>query len=806
MTHKKLIFSVLTFFIGLICINAQPVSAVSYDTMIEVAEESADNKDYANAIEWFEKAYKESKDIDLKVVVGDLYMKLRDYKKAARSYDRVLKRDKEGAYEFLRIDYARALKYQGEYRDALNELRVVASTETDDSIKAIALFELDGIEKMDSYAQNLEAVIEFGGDKINSGSGENSPSRYKDGNLYYSSFNRRKTIVLDGDEEDYEAKIYYSTKAEDGSFEKPKALNKRINREGYNNAGVSFSGDGKTMYFTRAKLDVNELLESVIYSSPRNDSGWGAPDELENINGDYLAMHPHEGELFGNKVLFFVSDMPGGFGGLDIYYSTISGNSYSTPVNLGESINTDKDDITPFYQNGTMYFSTNGRPGFGGHDIWYATWSGASFEDVTNMGYNYNSAQDDMYLRFTPDGSSGYMVSNRPHKDKKKMKGSETCCDDIYKLQLREIVIDLAITVSDPNGPLKEATVEVIDLSIDDDSALQSKTNVVSNDFSFLLDADHKYRVVVSREGYYPDTTVSFNTIGLLDSYTVKKNVVLQPMPVVEKPNEGEEMEVVSANQPIRLNKIYFDLDEAEILPDAEEDLLYLKSLMDQYSDMVIELSSHTDAQGGTGYNRKLSQRRATSTKNWLVQQGVSSERIKAVGYGESQITNHCTEGVRCSDTEHRVNRRSEFKIIAGPQTIEIKKQVTKRKTSSSSSGGGSQSWQDEKYPIFSFVKDSIDLGTLVKGDQKEVEYHFTNTGDADLIIEVVTACKCTNIEYPKEAIQPGEQGVIKAVYDTSEQKLGQTVKVIDIIANTERLVTEVRFISNLVERMKKTK
>ena len=182
----------------------------------------------------------------------------------------------------------------------------------------------------------------------------------------------------------------------------------------------------------------------------------------------------------------------------------------------------------------------------------------------------------------------------------------------------------------------------------------------------------------------------------------------------------------------------------------------------------------------------------------------MNTQRIKAVGYGESVITNHCLDGVRCSDTEHRVNRRTEFKIIAGPKTIRIKREVIRKK--SNSSGGGAQSYIHDHHPIFSFVKDSIHLGTLIKGETKPVEYHFTNVGDEDLIIEVVTACKCTDLNWPKEPIKPGESGVISAVYDTKTQHLGDNVKVIDIIANTERLVTEVRFSSVLVESVKKTK
>ncbi|MEM9546650.1 MAG: DUF1573 domain-containing protein [Bacteroidota bacterium] len=803
MMFNKSILVVLLAIFGVFAMEAQPVSAVTYETMIEVAEESADKKDYANAIEWFENAYKESKDKNLKVVIGDLYMLLRDYKKAARAYDRVLKRDKDGVFEYLRIDYAKALKYQGLYRRALGELRTVASTTDNDTTRQEALFEIEGIEQMDTYAQNLEAVIEFAGKKINSGSGENSPARFNDGSLYYSSFNRKGTIVLE-DEEEYEAKIYSAAKNDKGEYEKPKALNKRINREGYNSAGVSFSEDGRMMYFTRAKLDINEIEESVIYRVPRTDSGWGAAEEIETINGDYIALHPYEGELFGNKVLFFSSNMEGGFGGYDLYYSTMNGDDFSTPVNLGASINTEGDDVTPFYQNGTLYFSTDGRPGFGGFDIWYGTWNGSEFVDITNMGFNYNSPQDDQYLRFTPNGSSGFLTSNRPHKEKKKLKGSDTCCDDIYMVQLREIIIDLLVDVNDENGPLKEATVELVDLSVaDENEGLQSKTNVISNDFNFLLDADHKYRAVVTKEGYYPDTTISFNTVGLLDSYTVKKSIVLKPLPPKDPVDDG--VEIVEANQPIRLNNIYYDFDKWDILPDAEDDLTYLKSLMDEYSDMVIELSSHTDARGKKPYNKTLSQRRAQSAKNWLVEQGINSERIKAVGYGESVITNQCVDGVKCSESEHRINRRTEFKIIAGPKTIKIKTEVI-RKKSSTSSAGGKQSFIQKAYPVFSFVNDSIHLGTMVKDKSKKVEYHFTNTGDEDLIIEVVTACKCTDISWPKEPVKPGEQGVISAVYDSSTQKLGENVKVIDIVANTKHLVTEIRFSSKLVENVKKTK
>ena len=175
-------------------------------------------------------------------------------------------------------------------------------------------------------------------------------------------------------------------------------------------------------------------------------------------------------------------------------------------------------------------------------------------------------------------------------------------------------------------------------------------------------------------EGYYPDT-ITFNTNGIFDNYTVRKTIKLIPLPPAEKEPEFTE---VTINEPIRLNNIYYDLAKWDILTEAEQDLEYIEELMDQYSDMVIELSSHTDSRGKTRYNLDLSQKRAQSAKDWLVNRGIDPNRIKPVGYGESKILNQCKGRVKCSEEEHRINRRTEFKIIAGPETIQIKKEILK--------------------------------------------------------------------------------------------------------------------------------
>ena len=646
-----------------VCMIAQPVVSSSYETMLETAATCAENHDYINAIEWFEKAYKESKDPNLQVAIGDMYMLLRDYAKAEKTYDRVLKRDKRDEFFDIRLDYARAMKAQGKYKLALDEFNGFISTTESDSLRNEAKLELRGILLMEKYAENIEAAVSFAGESINSPSAESSPALYSDGTLYFSSMNAKTPTIIDGEEGEYHAKIYSAARTPQGDFSKASALDEAINRIDFYNTGVSFSEDGQKMYFTRAKYNNNGVENSQIYLSKRAGDKWGSPYPIEALNNEFRSRHPYEGELFGRKVLYYISDMPGGYGGYDIYYSTITGDAYEKPVNLGEKINTPRNEMSPFYKDGALYFSSNGHPGMGGLDNFYTEWDGSKWSEVTNMGFNYNTSYDDSFLRFNQGGTAGYVVSNRTHKDKKKYKNTDTCCDDIYLIQIRDLVIELKTIVNNEKGPLEGATVELFEGS--KKVPVDSKTNFLSNDFGFLLDSDKSYKAYITREGYYTDS-ISFNTNGIFDDYTVSKTVTLKAKPEAPK-------RIVSRNEPILLKSIFFDLADDKIRPDAEPDLEYLKTLMDKYPDMVIELSSHTDSRGDNEYNKKLSQRRANSTKAWLVEEGVEAARIKAVGYGETKLLNKCKDKVKCSEEEHQLNRRSEFKIIAGPQTIEIK-------------------------------------------------------------------------------------------------------------------------------------
>lgn len=200
---------------------------------------------------------------------------------------------------------------------------------------------------------------------------------------------------------------------------------------------------------------------------------------------------------------------------------------------------------------------------------------------------------------------------------------------------------------------------------------------------------------------------------------------------------------------------------------------------------MVIELSSHTDAQGNDAYNERLSQRRAQSAKNWLVAKGIRENRIEAVGYGEENILNHCINGIDCTDEEHRVNRRTEFKIISGPTTIEVKKsdlgdqkkkELIPNKVEAPSKG--TVPLTDPKIEL-TFDKKMVELGTVRKGDKRSMSFMFTNTGNQPIEIELVSSCECTTLEWPQfKVFKPGEKGTINAVFDSTEKEIGETTDI----------------------------
>ncbi|MCB9307521.1 MAG: OmpA family protein [Lewinellaceae bacterium] len=689
---KRLVFLVTLGTLSAAVAYAQPLNRSTPDANRKSAEEAEAASNPYEALELYDKVYDETKDREIAIKIAKLEYELRDYTRAERAFGRLVLRDRKNELTELKYWYAMSMKYNGKYAEAIDMFnQYINDSAADPGLVTLAKREIAGCEIGKKAKQPENLIVANLGKKANSPQTESSPS-YSGGELYYTSLQSKEVIVVDGKEGDWYSKVYTAAKSGGSEYGEPTALGQQINREDWHQGNVSVSPDGRTMYFTRVQLieGGQGIAESKIYYSTKGSDGWGAANEVVGVNGDYVAKHPCEGELFGEKVLFFVANMPGGKGGFDIYYAPKKTDGvFGIPVNLGEVINTDAEEASPFYQDGKLYFSSNGHPNIGGLDVFESQWNGSVWSAPKPLPLGVNSSVDDQFYTRLPDGMSGFLVSNRPGPNNLK---SKTCCDDIYAWEIERIKVDLTASTfrrrrrgEKENPPLKGCTVQIYDVTEKDPARVDERTNAAANNFDFTLLPEKSYQVIATHDGYVPDT-LEFNTVGVKRSTSVQKKLTLRLL------RREPEYDTIRINEPIRLSNIYYDFNKWDIRTDAEPDLQSLTDLLEQYPDMKIELSSHTDSRGNDQYNEELSQKRAESARSWIVAKGVSPDRIVAKGYGEKQLLNECANGVECTEEQHQVNRRTEFKIISGPTSIVIEKVEKRESGNKGQPPGGKQS------------------------------------------------------------------------------------------------------------------
>lgn len=677
---KNIVLILSLVFFACLGSQAQPLNKSTANSLKSLGEELFEMGDYYNAYDKLYEAYQEDKDPEVKRLMAVCSYSIRDYNRASKGWAIVFKKDKEGKYEGDRIYYARSLKQLGQYDEAIEEYQKILALEDDMDKQILIQNEITGSEMAKEALETLGLSVERIDKGINTKLSEYSAVYDTDGEtMYFASFDNNKAIVLDGQEEgDYTMRIFKSVRKDEKSWGKKEVLDLKINREDYFTGNVSISPEGREMYFSRALLDpvTNKITESKLYFATRSDDAWGAVTQLQGVNGDFIAKQPAVGELFGREVLYFVSDMDGGYGGFDIYYATRKGDGvFADPVNLGPTVNSALDDETPFYKDGNLYFSSEGHPGFGGFDIFYSTWNGTKWSRPENMGQGYNTSLDDLYFTLDQTGYKGFIVSNR---DETSSAESKTCCNDIFEVKIAKVELSLIASALDQDKKAVAGTdFQIIEMTNNKLGNTEKKNSGNNNKASFALELDKAYMIVAAKEGYLPDS-LEFNTVELKESKEFLKTLKLEKKPEPPKPKEPD-FEILTINQAIELQNILYDFDDDKILPDAEKDLQVVLDLMNKYPEMKIQLSSHTDSQGKDTYNEKLSQRRASSAKRWLIQRGVSAARIRAIGKGEKEIRNRCENGVKCEDNEHRYNRRTEFTITEGPTTIQVEKKQFKK-------------------------------------------------------------------------------------------------------------------------------
>ncbi|GGD50013.1 OmpA family protein [Muriicola marianensis] len=430
-------------------------------------------------------------------------------------------------------------------------------------------------------------------------------------------------------------------------------FSKKINTK-YHEASVTFSPDNSTMYFTRnnygkkLKRDKNGVNNLKIYRSRKVDGAWTDATELPFNSDDFSTGHPALSP--DGKKLYFVSDRPGSLGETDIFVVDVyEDGGFSEPRNLGPEINTERKEMFPFVTDKKLYFSSNGHIGLGGLDVYEVAYTEEEgFEQVKNMGKPINSKRDDFSYIVQEETQKGFFASNR-----RGGKGD----DDIYsfsKLMPEELnlnAIEGVITDLVTGEVMPEALVTLLD-----ENNIKLKEIVSDEDGSFVfedLDSNTKYTVRTTKEGYSEVVT----NAPTKDNEVINVEVKLEKLEDLIVLEEGIKK--------IKLNMIFFDFDKSNIRNDAAEELDKLVAVMKENPSMVIKIESHTDSRGSAVYNKYLSDRRAKSTRAYIISKGIDPKRIEsAIGYGEERLLNGCDGSIRCTSDQHQLNRRSEFIIV----------------------------------------------------------------------------------------------------------------------------------------------
>jgi outer membrane protein OmpA-like peptidoglycan-associated protein len=350
------------------------------------------------------------------------------------------------------------------------------------------------------------------------------------------------------------------------------------------------------------------------------------------------------------NTLYFISDMPGGKGGTDLYYCKREGDAWGPAVNLGAPFNTPENEMFPFVAaNGDLYYASAGLPGFGGLDLFVAKADGASFNGPKNMGMRMNSSYDDFGMAMWTDNCIALFSSNRP---------GGVGEDDIYHAKcippkpkpLPILFVSGCVKNKLTGAPIPGATLFMLDKT-----SGQVVVAKAGNDGCYRIEINRGTDYVI--KAMHPGFIADALALGAL-----AKDRQTDP----ESPRNLL-LEQLIINKPYKIDNIYYDFDKYNIREDAKPELNNLVTIMKE-NPIKVELGSHTDSRGSDQYNQVLSQKRAESAVSYIVSQGISPDRITAKGYGESQLVNKCSNGVPCTPEEHQANRRTEFKVVSqGP-------------------------------------------------------------------------------------------------------------------------------------------
>ncbi|MGM9673839.1 MAG: OmpA family protein [Bacteroidaceae bacterium] len=402
------------------------------------------------------------------------------------------------------------------------------------------------------------------------------------------------------------ADIFMSKKDDKGKWTPPEALESEVNTE-FDEGVCTFSPDGKTMYFTRCTYDPDYPRYAVIMQSSRSDASWGKP-EVVAVSRDTLSSFAHPAISPDGKWMYFVSDMPGGMGGLDIWRVAIGDHGLGGVENMGLPINSAGDEMFPtFRPNGDLYFSSNGHPGMGGLDLFVARADSTGKWSIENLKYPMNSAGDDFGMTFEGLHNRGFFSTSR---------GDARGWDHIMSFECPEVLQTVKGWVYEKDGyELPEGFVYM-----------------VGNDGTNL-------KIGVKADGSFTQQIqpgVDYVFLGCCKGYLNHKEELR-----VDTTSESQEyvlqFPLANIHAPVLVRNVFYAFDSAELTESSTMALDSLVDLLNENPNVTIELSSHCDYRGKDEYNMRLSQRRAESVVNYLIAHGIAEDRLTPIGYGESR-------------------------------------------------------------------------------------------------------------------------------------------------------------------------
>lgn len=615
--------------------------------------------EYHDAAEQFKKAYTKTptKERQLRgqraLKMAHCYRHISSTQKAISAYRNALRYNVATLDD--RLDYARLLLKNGEYKRALTEFELLKDSMPNNVLVRNGLLSAKMAPKWKEQGSDytVKKMTEF-----NSRRADYCPVLAGDqwDRLYFSSTrNDALGDELSGITGAKPGDIFFSDKDDKGKWSKPQTIESGLNTE-YDEGACCLSPDGSTMYLTQCLSDASYPRFAQIVTAQRSDASWGKTTPLL-ITNDTLSSYAHPAVSPDGEWLYFVSDMPGGKGGLDIWRMRLTANGPVGVENLGEPINTPGDEMFPtFRPNGDFYFSSDGHPGFGGLDIFIATVGEDGKYHLSHPGCPLNSQGDDFGMTFQGQLNQGFFSSNR---------GDGRGWDHIYSFYNPEIVQTIRGWIYEQDG--YELTA--------------GEARIVGTDGTNL-------RLGVRGDGsfeYVVKPGVDYIILAMCDGFLNHKEEIHVDS-VKESKVYDLQFPLASISAPVLIDNIFYAFDKATLLPESKNALDSLILMLNENPNITIELSAHTDYRGAEAYNKKLSQKRAESVVKYLINHGIAADRLTAVGYGEEKpktIRRKVAERYpwlkendvlteefilklkpEQQETANALNRRTEFKVL----------------------------------------------------------------------------------------------------------------------------------------------